>query len=284
MFAIVGATGRVGYATCLALRSAGVPVKAIVRDAVKANPLRDLGCGVAVADVHDADSLANAMRGADAVQLILPPGPPKEDVATQMRHAIETVGEALRHARTERVLAISDYGAHIAEDVGMPSIFRSFEEQLGRHDGHTLILRSAEFMQNWARAIPTALASGILPSFHDPVEMLLPAISASDLGLIAADLLLRPSEANTVHAEGPRRYSANDVAAALSQLHARKISARVVPRSQWKTNFERSMHARLAELLIKTNDAHRRGGLIDVEPHGIVRHGTTDLVDALRAL
>lgn len=44
------------------------------------------------------------------------------------------------------------------------------------------------------------------------------------------------------------------------------------------------MPASLADLLIKTNDAKNRGGLIDVEPKGEVRYGTTELIDALRLL
>lgn len=35
MFAIVGATGKVGFATSKALREAGKPVRAILRDASK---------------------------------------------------------------------------------------------------------------------------------------------------------------------------------------------------------------------------------------------------------
>lgn len=44
------------------------------------------------------------------------------------------------------------------------------------------------------------------------------------------------------------------------------------------------MCASLAELLIKANDA-QNGGLVDVEPNSSdIRYGTTELIDALRAL
>jgi NAD(P)H dehydrogenase (quinone) len=165
---------------------------------------------------------------------------------------------------------------------------RTFEERLSQVSGHKLFLRSAEHMQGWGRTIPVAAASGILPSFHDPVDMLFPTISASDLGVIAANLLLRPAsdkDIDIVHAEGPRRYSANDVAMALSELLGRTIHVQAVPRSQWKATFERGMSASLAELLMKANDAQNEGGLVDVEPNaGEVCHGTTELIDALRPL
>jgi hypothetical protein len=103
--------------------------------------------------------------------------------------------------------------------------------------------------------------------------------------LIAADLLLRPNAEigeQVVHAEGPRRYSANDVAAALSQLLGRTITAQASPRSQWQKGLERAVSPGIAKLLVETYDAHNNGGLIDVEPHREVRRGNTGLIDALR--
>ena len=288
MYAIVGAAGKVGYATSLALREAGVPVRAILRDAAKAARLTEIGCEIAVADLQDSRALAKAIGDADTVQIILPPAPQAEDTAKDMRSAIESLAGALEEVRPKRVLAISDYGAHISHDIGMPTMCRSFEERLGKLEGHKLFLRSAEHMQGWGRAIPAAVASGTLPSFHDPVDMPFPTISAPDLGLIAADLLLRPAGEKgleVVHAEGPRRYSASDVAAALSELLGRTINVEAVARSQWEAVFKGVMSASLAELLIKANDAQNKGGLVDVEPNGReVRYGTTELIDALRPL
>lgn len=287
MFAIVGAAGKVGYATALALREAGMPVRAILRDSAKADRLNEIGCEIALADLQDSRALANALGDADVVQIILPPSPQAEDPARKMRDAIESLATALEEVRPKRVLAISDYGAHVSHDIGMPTMCRAFEERLSQLNAHKLFLRSAEHMQGWGRTIPVALASGVLPSFHDPVDMPFPTISAPDLGLIAADLLLQPvNEKNPeiVHAEGPRRYSANDVAAALGELLGRTIHVEPIPRSQWEETFHRVMSASLAELLIKANDA-QNSGLVDVEPNSPdIRYGTTELIDALRAL
>jgi|SRR5579859_1023950 len=287
MFAIIGAAGNVGYSTSSALRQAGVPVRAILHDRAKASRLAKIGCEIAMGDLQDTSSLAEALAGAEAVQVILPVSLQAKDPAEDLRRSIKNLVAALAQARPMRVLAISDYGAHVADDIGMPSIFHDFEAQLRRLGGHKVILRSAEHMHNWARGIPAALATAILPSLQDPIDKAQPTISTQDLGLIAAKLLLRPDRGNDVdviHAEGPRRYSANDVAAALSQLSGRTIHAQAVPRSQWKVALER-MPASLAELLIKANDAKNRGGLVDVEPNaGEVIYGPTELIDALRPL
>lgn len=282
MFVIVGAAGKVGYSTALALRKAGVSVRAILRDESKAGPLSEIGCDIALADLQDPAALGWAVANADAVQVILPP-----DGVGEMGRSIESLAEALEHARPNRVLAISDYGAHISDDIGMPTMFHIFEERLRHLEMPKVFLRSAEHMQGWGLLIPVAAATGILPSFHDPVEMEFPTISAPDLGLISADLLLHPNvgtDLQVVHAEGARRYSANDVAVALSQLLGRIATAQSVPRSQWQGSFERFLSESAAKLLVDLYDAHNKGGLVDVEPNGEVRYGTTSLIDALRPL
>ena len=288
MFAIIGANGNVGYSTSAALRTAGARVRAIVRDSTKAARLAELGCEIAIADIRDSAALAKALSEVDSVQIVVPVSPRDPDPAADLRRSITSLIEALAQARPARVLAISDYGAHVAFDIGMPSIFRELEAQLRRLDGHRLILRSAEHMHNWARVLAGALSSGTLTTFQDPVAMVQPTIAAQDLGQIAAELLLAPQRGHAVqiiHAEAARRYSASDVATALSELSGQTIQAQAVPRSQWREIFERTLPATLAELLIKANDAKNQGGLVDVEPDvGEVRYGKTTLIDALRPL
>lgn len=297
MFAIVGATGSVGFATSQALREADKPVRAILRDASKGEKLREIGCEIAVADMQDPKALARAIGNADTVQVIVPAAPQLKDAAEQMRQIIESIATALEEARPQRVLAISDYGAHVTHDIGMPSMFHDLEARLTKVPGKKIFLRSCEHIEaGWGRAIPAAKGSGIsafkesgtLPSFLDPVDVPFPRVSASDVGLIAAEILLRPAATEDVevfHAEGPRRYSANDAAAALSELLGTTIQAKAIPRPEWKERMERVMSPTLAELLIKTNDAQNKGGMVDVESeHSKVMYGKTELIDALRRL
>jgi len=287
MFAIIGASGNVGQSTSSALRQAGVPVRAILRDSAKGTRLSELGCEIAVADLQDSAALVKAIRDAETVQVVIPLRPQTKDPAADLRLSGESIVNALKQTHPKRVLVISDYGAHVSEDIGMPSIFHEFEARLNTVEGCKLILRSAEHMHNWGRVIPVALASGTLPTFQDPIDMVQPTISAQDLGLIAARLLLRPEsgrDLDIIHAEGPRRYSASDVATALSQLSGRTIHAQAVPRSQWTKAFEQ-IPASLADLLIKANEAKNKGGLVDIEPNADeVIYGRTELIDALRLL
>lgn len=289
LVAIIGASGKVGLTTSRALRQSGVPVRAILRDASKAAQLTDIGCEIAMADVQNTDEVAKAIGDADAVQVIVPPAPQAPDTALQMRQAIESLAWALEKTKPKRVLAISDYGAHVDQDIGMPTLCQEIEERLGRLDCHKIFLRSAEHMEGWGRAIPAAVASGVLPSFHDPLDQQFPTVSAPDVGLISAELLMRGSitgdnSTELFHVEGPQRYSAHDVASAVSQLLGRAVQAEAVPRSSWTAAFEKVMSGTLAELLVKANDAQNEGGLVDVEPNGQVLHGKTELIDALKVI
>lgn len=286
MFAILGATGKIGYSTCKALREAGVPVRAILRNAEKVSCLSAIGCDVAVGDLLDATALARAIDGAQAVQIIVPPQPRADDMAADLRRTIDSLVEALDKARPALVLAISDYGAHLGEGHGIPSLFFEFEERLRRLPMRKIILRSAEHMENWGRAAPAVLATGILPSLIAPLDRKFPTVAAQDVGLVAAEFLLRPaSEADVqiVHVEGPHRYSASDVAAVMSKLLDRTVMAEATPRSEWEERLGRSMPG-AAKLMIELRDVHNKG-LIDIEPNvGDVRYGKTELIDVLRPL
>jgi uncharacterized protein YbjT (DUF2867 family) len=258
-----------------------------MRSGANAAPLKAIGCTTVIGDVQDVDGFATALRGAEAVQLILPVRPYTLDPARDMLKSIDSIAAALGMVRPNRLLIISDYGAHVANDIGMPSIFRELEARVGIVAGHTQLLRSAEHMHNWGRVIRAALATGALPTFQDPADKPQPIISAQDLGLISANMLLAPCGSGArsiVHAEASRRYSAEDVAATLGQLAGRAMSTHVLPRHQWRENFSKSPRS-LADLLIRANDAKNLGGLVDVDPSvGTVVYGQTELIDALRPL
>lgn len=73
MYAITGITGKVGGALARSLPAEGQPVRAVLRDAAKANEWRDLGCDIALAEMEDAASLTSAFTGAAASSSCRPP-------------------------------------------------------------------------------------------------------------------------------------------------------------------------------------------------------------------
>ena len=289
VFAVLGATGKVGGSTIAALRKAGARVRAVVRDPSKAGHLVELGCEIAVADLRDKAALARAINGACAVQVICPVRAQSDDAPAEMRQSIEAIGDTVEAAGSPTALAISDYGAELSAGTGVTLLFHALEERLRRASSRPIFLRSAEHMQNWSRMIKVAAQTGVLPSLHYPLTKLFPTVSAFDVGTIAADLLLRSGEdgvfPRVVHVEGPRRYTPMNVAEAMSSLLGREVTAQKLPRAEWAAALSRGgLSESYAQLVIELYDAHN-AGRIDAEPGvGEVRRGQTALADALRPL
>ena len=287
MFAILGANGKVGRATIEKLRAQGAPVRAVVRESSNKAGLEALGCEITFADLHDSDAIRNAINGASVVQVICPPNNRAKDAASDMEKIIDAITAALMAVHPERVLAISDYGAQVDSATGVTMAFHYLEARLSTIPGALIFLRSAEHMQNWGRVFKPALETGVLPSFHHPVSKIFPTISAPDVGVIAAALLLQMSVATSrhiVHAEGPRRYSAIDVAESLSEISGRQIVAKAVPESEWIPALTRAGAGESYANLIRELYVAHNAGRIEVEPGGEVRLGTTELGEAFRAL
>ncbi|WP_082933906.1 NAD(P)H-binding protein [Rhizobium sp. WYCCWR10014] len=286
MFVVFGATGKVGKATITRLRAKGTPVRAVLRDPAKAVSLAALGCEIAMAEVGDADAMAVAMRDATAVQLICPIDPRTADASRQMLQSIERMVEAIDAARPPRVLAISDYGAHLTIDTGITSLFRAMEERFRQCSTRMVFLRSAEHMENWARYLKIAGETGIMPSMHLPMSRPFPTVSAADIGDMAADLLLADEDHSPspriVHGEGPREYTALEIAAALGSLLTRRVVAHELPRAEWPATLIRAgLSESYADLIIRLSDAHNKG-LIGAEAGvGEIRRGRTGLSAAL---
>ena len=277
MIAVLGATGKIGRATISRLRQQRVPVRAVVRESAKAT---DLGSGVdiAVADLADTRAVRAAIDGAETVQVICPTNPRATNASGEMVRTIESICAALEHTEPDYVVAISDYGAEVPQGTGITMLFRFLEERLRRVRADVTFVRSAEHMQNWARQVPAALKTGTLATLHHPVTKQFPTVSASDVGLVAADLLLEPAT-RVVYVEGPRRYSAQDVAEAIG------VQVTELPQAEWVPTLTRGgISQSYAELVAELFVAHN-AGRIDVED-GVtdVRRGTTELRDVLREI
>lgn len=263
MFVIFGATGKVGKATITRLSAEGSPVRAVLRDPAKAAPLAALGCEIAIAEISDADAMAAAMKNATAVQLICPIDPHAADATRQMLRSIERMADAIDAARPPRILAISDYGAHLTIDTGITSLFRAMEERFRQCATRMTFLRSAEHMENWARYLKIAGEAGVMPSMHQPLSRPFPTVSAADIGDIAADLLLTDEDhglsPRIIHGEGPREYTALDIAAALGRLLTRVVVAHELPRADWSATLMRAgLSASYADLIVRLADVHNK--------------------------
>ena len=288
MFVIFGASGKVGRVSAASLRNAGYAVRAVVRNEAQGEHLARIGCEIVLADLMNPASVARAIEGADAVQILCPVPIGDADPGGTMHRMIEVAADALRANPPRHVLALSDYGAELDHGTGITLLFHALEKQLQTAVQNLTLLRAAEHVQNWARVIPVALATGKLPSLHHPLSKRFPTVAAQDVGLLAAELLLdesRGSALRVVSIEGPRRVSALDVARALSDVSRHEITAHEVPRNEWPAMLQRAgLGAEHAQLIIDLYDTHNAGRIDVEEGVGERRFGTTEFTEVFASM
>ncbi|WP_321796792.1 NmrA family NAD(P)-binding protein [Caballeronia sp. J97] len=283
MYVITGITGQVGGALANALLKAGKPVRAVVRDENKGMVWSARGCEVALATMTDADALARAFEGAEAV-FILPP--PEFDPAPRFpeaREVIETIVAAIARARPRRIVCLSTIGAQ-AVQINLLTQRTLLEEALRKQSIPVTFLRPGWFMENCAWDVDSARDEGILHSFLQPLDRAIPMIATEDIGELAAKLMLEEwTGARIVELEGQQRTSPNDIAAAFSAVLGKPVRAQAVPRETWETLFV-SQGMKHPMPRIRMLDGFNEGWIDFEGRREDILKGKTPLVDVIRKL
>jgi uncharacterized protein YbjT (DUF2867 family) len=275
MYAITGITGKVGGALAVALLEAGLPVRAVTRDAARASDWAARGCEIAVAAMEDADALAHAFTGAHAVFVLPPPDFDPEPGYPEARRVIAAVSEAIERVRPGRVVCLSTIGAD-AEENNLLTQRTLMEQALAKLPVPVAFLRAAWFLDNAAWDVPSAMNDGVIHSFLAPLDRPIAMVAAGDVGHMAAGLMRESWEGvRVVRLEGPSRVSPNDIAAAFATALGRPVRAEIVPRDQWDAIFRsEGMHNPLPR--IRMLDGFNEGW-IDFPPNdpGVLKGRTS---------
>lgn len=237
MYAITGITGQVGSGLGNHLLEAGLPVRAVVRDAAKGAAWAERGADVALADMNDAAALTRAFDGAEAVFVLLPPTFDPTEGFPEARRSIAALREALAAAKPSRVVVLSTVGAQAAQ----PNLLNQLgimERELGTLDLPLCFLRAAWFIENSLWDVAAARDADSIPSFLQPLERKVPMVACADISAVAAELLQPQwSGRRVVELEGPARISPADIAASFGRLLGHDVSAYAVPRERWAGLF-----------------------------------------------
>src|ERR1700743_2454564 len=129
MYAVMGVTGRVGGAAATSLLQSGAGVRAILRDAAKAQAWADRGCEVALANTEDPAALTAAFRDVEGAFVMLPGVFDPKPGFPEARAAIESIRQSLEQARPPKVVCLSTIGAD-AEQPNLLNQLGLFDEAL----------------------------------------------------------------------------------------------------------------------------------------------------------
>src|SRR5215472_4991523 len=193
MFAVTGITGQVGGVVARALLDARKNVRDVVRDRKKGDEWGRQGCEVVVADMSDADSLAQAFSGTEGVLLLLPPIFDPAPGFAEFRAILAALKNALERARPARVVSISTVGAQARQE-NLLTQHTLHERILGELSLPITFLRPAWFMENAAWDLAPARDSGVIQSFLQPLDRRIPMVATADIGRVAAKLLQERTE------------------------------------------------------------------------------------------
>lgn len=237
MFAITGITGQVGGVVARLLLASGHDVRAVVRDAAKGEAWAKEGCEVAVADVNDQHALQHAFERTEGVFVLLPPTFDPTPGFPEARKAIASLRAALAAARPKKVVVLSTIGAQ-ATQPNLLNQLQIMEQELGTLPMPVAFLRAAWFIENAAWDIAPARETGVVPSFLQPLDKLVPMVATAEIGRVAADLLRETwTGRRVIELEGTQRVSPDMIAASLGRLLGRDVRMNIVPRDTWEDLF-----------------------------------------------
>lgn len=230
VYAITGVSGRTGSVAAEALLADGRQVRVVVRDAAKGAAWKAKGAEVAVADVTDPTALAGALAGAAGAYLLVPPNLGAPSYAGYQRTVGASILEAVRRSAVPHVVLLSSVGAQLEGGTGPIQGLRPLEQGLLALTGttKTTAVRAAYFMENLGSSLGM-LAQGLVPAFH-ALDVSFDMVATQDIGTTVAKALREGArETSIIELAGPKKYSINDVAAALSILTGREIRGHQAP-------------------------------------------------------
>jgi uncharacterized protein YbjT (DUF2867 family) len=282
MFAVTGVTGKVGGQVARNLLAQGHKVRAVIRNPDKGSEWASLGCEIAVASIDDAAALTAAFSGTEGVFLMTPPNYDPEPGFPDTQHNAGAIRAAIEESRPAKVVFLSTVGAQVTK----PNLLNNSgitEAMLRSVPLPVTLLRAAWFMENASWDIESA-KGGVVHSFLQPLDHRIPMVAAEDIAATAAELLGETwKSVRVVELEGPKRYSADDIAAALASALGNPVENKIVPRSSWEELF-RSQGMKNPLPRVQMLDGFNEGWIDFESGPEATRKGRVTLESAIRSL
>ena len=130
MIVITGATGNTGRPAAETLLAKGEKIRAIGRDQSKLQPFAARGAETFAGNAEDAQAMAAAFQGADAVYLMLPPNMQTEDYRAYQERVSDAYATAVKASGVKHVVTLSSLGAQHAQGTGPVVGTHNLEEKL----------------------------------------------------------------------------------------------------------------------------------------------------------
>jgi uncharacterized protein YbjT (DUF2867 family) len=246
MILVTGATGLNGAAVIREFARHNEPVRALVRDRIKAAPLVALAkVEVAEGDMQKSETLAAALDGVERALMISSAGP-------QMADTQRMFIDACRKAGVRHVVKFSGAESNIGFDPAKFRFTRMHEEVERYLEASGLAwthLRPSQFMQVYLREAPTIAAQGAF--FLPAQDIQLSPIDVEDVAKIAFALLRAGGhEGKSYEMTGPEALTMTEVAGRISAATGKPVRyVAVSPEDRRRGMLAAGIPAALADAL-----------------------------------
>ena len=191
MYVVTGATGHTGSVIAKRLLAQGKKVRVVGRSTERLSSLVSLGAEPFAADISNKEAITRAFSGAEAAYVMIPPDLANPDYAAYQDKVIDSIASALDKGASTHVVALSSFGADKPDKTGPIAGLHRMEERLKGISGlNALYVRAGYFMEN---TLPQAGVIQQMGATAGPLnaDLKIPMIATRDIGIFAADELLR---------------------------------------------------------------------------------------------
>jgi uncharacterized protein YbjT (DUF2867 family) len=222
-------TGQIGSRVVERLLESGNEVVVLARDPGRLPDAVRARAGVRQGTLEDADFVAEATAGADALFLLVPPSYAAEDWGAWQLSVGRAAADAVRGNGVRRVVFLSSAGAH-RDDLSPISRLGDIERLLKAAAPDVAALRAGFFMENLLQSVPTIQAQGAIFQAIAP-DVPVPFVATRDLGDEAARWLADPSwSGHVTHLVlGPEELTMPAAADAVAAAAGRTVAFVPVP-------------------------------------------------------
>jgi uncharacterized protein YbjT (DUF2867 family) len=272
MYVVMGASGNTGHIVANNLLTRGQKVRVVGRNSAHLQPLASKGAEPFIADASDASALAKAFHQADSAYVMIPPNVSSNDPLGYSNQVSDAIAAAVQNAGVKNVVALSSVGAELSSGNGPVLGLHNLEQKLNQiGSANVLFLRAAYFMEN---TLPQANAIRMMGSTAGPLrpDLSIPMIATSDIGTVAADVLLHPTirgkQVRELH--GQRDLTYTEVTAILGNTIGKPDLRYVhLTGDQFRgVLVQMGMSEQSARLLVEMTDALNSGKMHPLEPRG----------------
>ncbi|MGE5205630.1 MAG: NmrA family NAD(P)-binding protein [Chlamydiota bacterium] len=252
---VTGATGKTGSVVVTELLKAGYPVRAMVhREDSRSARLKAQGAEIAVADISDAERVADALKDVQRAYFCPPYDP-------YMIQGAVGFAVAAKESRLEHVVGLSQWlasGSHPSLSTRQNWLVdRLFAMTPGV--AHTIV-NPGFFADTYLVTIGMAAHFGAFPWMYGNSRNAPP--SNEDIGRVAAAVLMDPARhaGKSYRPTGPELLGAEDMAKAIGRAVGRSV--RVVPTPIWLFMKTARMAGMPIELMSNVRyyiEDHKRG-------------------------